>query len=232
MNTFHSQDTAYNPALPSRLREKIESEKKQGLKLYLDFVIDGTASMYTIFPAVYFAIMHFIESLARYEIHPMMGITVIRDEAGGEETEQLTFCDGESFTEDVAEFMRQIRAIRLYGGANDGKESVHHAIGLSLAKFPSPGRNKAVLVFSDAYGSNDYEEYLDYPLGQAVFFITDELSQEDFRFCFVREDGCYDEEASPMFLPVEKLLRPMSTELLDNVVKPLKDLLKGVSIGI
>ena len=77
MNTFHSQDTAYNPALPSRLREKIESEKKQGLKLYLDFVIDGTASMYTIFPAVYFAIMHFIESLARYEIHPMMGITVI-----------------------------------------------------------------------------------------------------------------------------------------------------------
>ncbi len=232
MNTFHSQDTAYNPALPSRLREKIESEKKQGLKLYLDFVIDGTASMYTIFPAVYFAIMHFIESLARYEIHPMMGITVIRDEAGGEETEQLTFCDGEAFTEDVAEFMRQIRAIRLYGGANDGKESVHHAIGLSLAKFPSPGRNKAVLVFSDAYGSNDYEEYLDYPLGQAVFFITDELSQEDFRFCFVREDGCYDEEASPMFLPVEKLLRPMSTELLDNVVKPLKDLLKGVSIGI
>ena len=232
MNTFHSQDTAYNPALPSRLREKIESEKKQGLKLYLDFVIDGTASRYTIFPAVYFAIMHFIESLARYEIHPMMGITVIRDEAGGEETEQLTFCDGEAFTEDVAEFMRQIRAIRLYGGANDGKESVHHAIGLSLAKFPSPGRNKAVLVFSDAYGSNDYEEYLDYPLGQAVFFITDELSQEDFRFCFVREDGCYDEEASPMFLPVEKLLRPMSTELLDNVVKPLKDLLKGVSIGI
>ncbi len=232
MSTFQGQGTDYNPVLPDRLQEKMESEKKKGLKLYLDFVIDGTASMYTIFPAVYFAIMHFIESLERYEIHPLLGITVIRDEAGGEETEQLPFSDGEPFTEDVADFMRQVRAIRLYGGSNDGRESVHQAIRHSLAKFPSPGRNKAILVFSDAYGSNDYEEYLDYPLGQAVFFTTDELSQEDFRFCFVREDGCYDEEASPMFLPVEKLLKPMSAELLDNVVKPLKDLLKGVSIGI
>ena len=222
----------YNPTLPDRLREKMENEKKQGLKLYLDVVIDGTASMYTIFPAVYFAMMHFIESLARYEIHPMLGITVIRDEIGGEETEIVSFSDGEPFTEDAADFIRQIRSVRLYGGGNDGRESVHHAIGVSVAKFPSPGRNKAILVFSDAYGSNDYEEYLAYPLGQAIFFITDELSQEDFRFCFVREDGCYDEEASPMFLSLEKLLKPVSTELLDNVVKPLKDLLKGVSIGI
>ena len=232
MNSYNSQGTDYNPSLPGRLREKMESEKKQGLKLYLDVVIDGTASMYTIFPAVYFAIMHFIESLARYEIHPMLGATVIRDEKGGEETDQLLFADGESFTEDVTEFMQQVRAIKLYGGSNDGRESVHHAIALSVAKFPSPGRNKAVFVFSDAYGSNDYEEYLDFPLGQAVFFTTDELSQEDFRFCFVREDGGYDEEASPMFISIEKLLQPVSTDLLDNVVKPLKDLLKGVSIGI
>lgn len=32
------------------------------------------------------------------------------------------------------------------------------------------GRNKAVLVFTDAYGSNDYEEYIQYPVGQVIFF--------------------------------------------------------------
>ena len=60
---------------------------------------------------------------------------------------------------------------------------------------------------------------------------TDELAEEDFRFCFLREDGELDEEASPMFLSLESLLKPMSTEYLDNIVKPVKDLMKGVSIG-
>lgn len=44
-------------------------------------------------------------------------------------------------------------------------------------------------------------------------------------------DGELDEEASPMFIKIDKLLKPMSTEFLDNIVKPLKDLMKGVSIG-
>lgn len=47
-------------------------------------------------------------------------------------------------------------------------------------KFPVTGRNKAVLVFTDAYGSNDYEEYIQYPVGQVIFFSTDEMSEEDF----------------------------------------------------
>ena len=59
----------------------------------------------------------------------------------------------------------------------------------------------------------------------------DEMSEEDFHFCFVKPDGELDEEASPMFIKIDKLLKPMSTEFLDNIVKPLKDLMKGVSIG-
>ena len=100
-----------------------------------------------------------------------------------------------------------------------------------MIKFPVTGRNKAVLVFTDAYGSNDYEEYIQYPVGQVIFFSTDEMSEEDFHFCFVKPDGELDEEASPMFIKIDKLLKPMSTEFLDNIVKPLKDLMKGVSIG-
>ena len=61
--------------------------------------------------------------------------------------------------------------------------------------------------------------------------VTDEMSEEDFHFCFVKPDGELDEEASPMFIKIDKLLKPMSTEFLDNIVKPLKDLMKGVSIG-
>ena len=52
-----------------------------------------------------------------------------------------------------------------------------------------------------------------------------------FHFCFVKPDGELDEEASPMFIKIDKLLKPMSTEFLDNIGKPLKDLMKGVSIG-
>ena len=43
-----------------------------------------------------------------------------------------------------------------------------------------------MLVFTDAYGSNDYEEYIQYPVGQVIFFSTDEMSEEDFHFCFVK----------------------------------------------
>ena len=73
--------------------------------------------------------------------------------------------------------------------------------------------------------------YTHLPVGQVIFFSTDEMSEEDFHFCFVKPDGELDEEASPMFIKIDKLLKPMSTEFLDNIVKPLKDLMKGVSIG-
>ena len=220
------------PVLPESLRKGLEKEKENALTLYLDFVIDGTASMYSVYPAVYFAALHFLECLARYEVSACFGITVLRSEDNEEETETVTFDDGSPFTPDMTRFLKKLKNIPLYGGGEDGMESVHRAILQSLQKFPSTGRNKALMVFTDARGSDDYCEYTDYPLGQAVFFCTEELSDEDFRFCFVREDGSYDEEASPMFIRFEKLLKPMSTALLENVVKPLKDLMKGVSIGL
>jgi len=225
----------YDPVIPDDLAVNFEKEKEKAFTLYLDFVVDGTASMSSVFPAVYFAAIHFLECLTKYEVYPKLGITVIRsgqEDEPTESTETVLFEDNRPFTQDMTEFLKRLRNIRLYGGGDDGMEAVHEAIRQSVHKFPSPGRNKAVLVFTDAYGSNDYYDYRDFPVGQAIFFCTDELSDEDYRFCFIREDGSYDEEASPMFLHIGKLLKPLSTEFLENVVKPLKDLMKGVSIGL
>lgn len=221
----------WNPEIPAGLREHVLSDKKQAFTLYLDFIVDGTASMYTVFPAVFYAASHFLEYLSRYEVYPMVGLTILRNDVEGQESEVITFHEGDSFTSDIPLLLKKLNSIQLYGGGQDGKESVHTAIGKALKKFPVIGRNRAIFVFTDAYGSNDYEEYMDDPLGQAVFFCTDELSEEDFRFCFARADGELDEESSPMFISFEKLLKPMSTELRENIIKPLKDLMKGVSIG-
>ncbi|MCD8020762.1 MAG: hypothetical protein LUF92_14660 [Clostridiales bacterium] len=56
-----------------------------------------------------------------------------------------------------------------------------------------------LFVLTAAYGSNDYEEYTEDPLGQVIFFSTEEMSLEDFHFCFVRAVRERDEEAVPLF---------------------------------
>lgn len=220
----------WNPEIPVELQETLISEKERAFTLYLDCIVDGTASMYTVFPAVYFAMVHIIETLSHYEVYPKLGLTIIRDERNEELTECVRFENGD-FTDDTVQFLKKLRNVPLYGGGEDGKESVHTAIGKSLKKWSGDGRNHAIILFSDAYGSNDYEEYLDTPIGQAIFFTTEEMSEEDYRFAFVKADGSIDEEASPMFLKLSQLLKPMSPSLLENVTKPLKDLMKGVSIG-
>ena len=224
-------DNNWNPEIPHHLKENVIRDKEHAFTLYLDFVVDGTASMYTVFPAVYYAATHFLEQLSRYEVYPMLGLTILRNDQEGQASELVRFGERDYFTSDISAFLKKLNNIPLYGGGNDGKESVHTAIRRSLDKFPITGRNRAIFVFTDAYGSNDYEEYLGEPLGQVVFFCTEELSEEDFRFCFARADGELDEESSPMFIAFDKLLKPMSTDLIGNIIKPLKDLMKGVSIG-
>ncbi|MDO5146328.1 MAG: hypothetical protein Q4D60_04935 [Eubacteriales bacterium] len=221
----------WNPEIPYEIQQQFLKEKEQAFTLYLDFVVDGTASMYTVFPAVYYAATHFLECLSKYEVYPKMGLTIIRNELAGEETGKVVFEDGSFFTGELSVFLKKLKSVPLYGGGEDGKESVHTAIKKSLRKFPMQGRNRAVFVFTDAYGSCDYEEFTDEPLGQVIFFSTEEMSEEDFRFCFMKADGELDEEASPMFVDFSMILKPMSAEFLDNIVKPLKDLVKGVSIG-
>ena len=53
----------WNPEIPLNLQQNFKKEKEQAFTLYLDFVVDATASMYTVFPAVYYAAAHFLECL-------------------------------------------------------------------------------------------------------------------------------------------------------------------------
>ena len=140
----------WNPEIPLDIQQQFAREKEQAFTLYLDFVVDGTASMYTIFPAVYYAAAHFLECLSKYEVYPMVGRTVIRNERQGEETEQVSFENGEFFTGEIPLFLKKLKSVQLYGGGDDGKESVHTAIARSLEKFPFQGRNRALFVFTDA----------------------------------------------------------------------------------
>ena len=77
----------WNPEIPLNLQQNFKKEKEQAFTLYLDFVVDATASMYTVFPAVYYAAAHFLECLSKYEVYPQIGLTLIRNEENGEETE-------------------------------------------------------------------------------------------------------------------------------------------------
>ncbi len=221
-----------NPVIPESVRNSLNQEKQQAYTLYLDMIVDGTASMYTVYPGVYYAVTHFLDALAKYEVSLELGLTLIRNEQEGDMTEKVVFGgDREYFTKDPAVFISRLKNVELYGGGRDGKEAVHTAIRKSLEKFPFGGRNRAIMVFTDAYGCSDTGTCLDYPIGQAIFFTTEEMSEEDFAFAMIGPDGSLDEEASPSFFDIREILKPVSPEFVDDVVKPLKDLLKGVSIG-
>lgn len=69
---------SWNPEIPLDLQQNFKKEKEQAFTLYLDFVVDATASMYTVFPAVYYAAAHFLECLSKYEVYPQIGLTLIR----------------------------------------------------------------------------------------------------------------------------------------------------------
>ena len=60
----------WNPEIPLDIQQQFTREKEQAFTLYLDFVVDGTASMYTIFPAVYYAAAHFLECLSNMRYTP------------------------------------------------------------------------------------------------------------------------------------------------------------------
>ena len=97
----------WNPEIPLNLQQNLKREKEQAFTLYLDFVVDATASMYTVFPAVYYAAAHFLECLSKYEVYPQIGLTLIRNEDNGEETETILFEGRESFTSDISLFLKK-----------------------------------------------------------------------------------------------------------------------------
>ena len=126
---------SWNPEIPLDLQQNFKKEKEQAFTLYLDFVVDATASMYTVFPAVYYAAAHFLECLSKYEVYPQIGLTLIRNEENGEETETVLFEGRDSFTSDISLFLKKLKGTKLYGGGDDGKNRCIKQSELPCASF-------------------------------------------------------------------------------------------------
>lgn len=221
----------FNPQIPLGVAQRLGKEKENAYTLYWDFVIDGTASMASLYPAVYLAISKFVEWIKRYEVKPMMGITVIR--SGEEEpVHVLTFEDGEYYTEDTALFLKKVKYLSLYGGSFDGNETVEEGLYVSLKKFPEESLNRGIMVFTDSYQCQHTMNLKERGVGAVTFFCPQELALEPFDFMFLTSEGEVDEEGCASFLDIRSLFSALSGEYLDNAVKPFKDLIKGVSIGV
>ncbi|MGN0465004.1 MAG: hypothetical protein ACI4F9_01475 [Lachnospiraceae bacterium] len=220
-----------NPKIDIKIQEQIKKETEKANMLYVDFVIDATSSMSSLYPAVYITAKNIVEWLVKYEVIPMIGMTLIRSLQEGEENEVIKIENAEDFTSDIFLFLKKLKRVKLYGGANDGAESIREALMMSLNKFP-PKSSKVMIVFSDAYESKKSDVDLTQKnVGAVVFFCTEELSREAFDFSFMGMNGEIDEEGSPFFIEIEDILGKLSYSDYENIVKPLKDLVKGVSIG-
>lgn len=223
-------DDRLNPQIPLGLAKRLGEEKENAYTLYWDFVIDGTASMASLYPAVYLAVSKFVEWMKRYDVKPLLGITVIR--SGEEEPAQIvSFENGAAYTEDTALFLKKVKYLSLYGGMENGEEMVKEALAVSLNKFPENSLNRAIMVFTDCYQCRQDISLKGTGVGAVTFFCPEELAMQPFDFTFVTPEGEVDEEGFASFLDIQSLFQELTGEYLDNIVKPLKDLIKGVSIG-
>lgn len=220
-----------NPQIPFGIAEKVGEEKKNAYTLYWDFVVDGTASMASLYPAVYFAAGRFLDWMKRFDLSPMLGLTVIRS-MPGESAEKIEMEPGSFYTEDGALFLKKLKYLALYGGSDDGEESVEEALLVSLQKFPQNSLNRGIMVFTDSYHCNHHVSLKAYPVGAVTFFCPQSMFLEEFDFSFQTPEGEIDEEGSPAYMDITSLFQELGSEYLDNVVKPFKDLIKGVSIGV
>ena len=220
----------FNPQIPLGVAKRLGEEKENAYTLYWDFVIDGTASMASLYPAVYLAVSKFVEWMKRYEVRPMLGITVIRSEEE-EPVHVLTFEEGAYYTEDTALFLKKVKYLSLYGGSEDGGETIEEALYVSMKKFPKGSVNRGIMVFTDSYTCRHGMNLTERPVGAVTFFCPAELAMEPFDFTFITPEGEIDEEGCASFLDIRTLFTELTGEYLDNAVKPFKDLIKGVSIG-
>lgn len=222
-----------NPTLPLNLQKIVQHDKTQAFTLYWDFVVDGTASMYSIFPAVYIAASKFLHWIGKFDVRPMVGITIIRSLEAHEKIELVEMEHGSYYTDDTALFLKRLKNIKIYGGSGEGIESIAEGLKKSLEKYPTDSINRAVMVFTDAYEVGGAIDLSGIDVGSVTFFCTESLSEEGcFSFSFIDCNGNIDEEGSIAYLDILDLTKELDTEYLDNIVKPLKDLIKGVSIGV
>lgn len=120
-------------------------------QIYLDFIIDATASMKTVIPAVYLYCNDFIKRYNK-DIHLsskrlFLGITIL----DGSSTGIIEF-NGLEFTNDLLEFRKGFQRIIIKNGASNGSENLMEGILKSCEKMSSKLGVKGIILFSDSYG--------------------------------------------------------------------------------
>lgn len=221
----------YNPQMPLGLAKRLERERENAYTLYWDFVIDGTASMSSLYAGVYLAVAKFLEWIKRYDVKPMLGLTIVRS-MEGQPAVAVEFDPQSYYTDDAAAFLKKVKYLSLYGGKENGLEEIEEALALSLAKFPEDSLNRGIVVFTDCYECEHKITLAEKSVGAVTFFCPESLALHPFDFTFFTPEGEWDENGSPAFFDITSLFQELSGEYLDNVIKPFKDLIKGVSIGV
>jgi Ca-activated chloride channel homolog len=112
------------------------------------FVLDATSSMQSQIDGVQRGIVDFARQLSERGLDERVGIVAFRDDLLGQSAEVLNF-GGEPFTDDYADFSRQVTAIRAEGGG-DVPESSYDALRLAAAQPFREAATRVLLLITDA----------------------------------------------------------------------------------
>lgn len=118
-----------------------------GRRADIMFVLDCTGSMRGEIDAIKDAIMSFADTIESDGVRVRVGLLAFRDRTIGEESEVLSFAGG-PFTQDPAQFRRQVSGLKAKGGGPEPESSLD-AVMLAL-KQPFSGGNKVIVLVTDA----------------------------------------------------------------------------------
>ena len=138
--------------------ERMDRWSKEHQEIYLKFIMDATASEAAIFVPVYMAVENYVNEIERIkdentDIHVKYGLTVFR-----ERPENITFAQGEYFTESSEAFLNKVKDIVFTGGSPEGYEDIDSAVeeGIRNLENNSPeGANRGIVLFSGSQSFSD-----------------------------------------------------------------------------
>ncbi len=195
--------------------------------IFLEYVVDGTYSFSTVFPAVYRAIKVSVEKMQKacktYQgIRIKYGLTVIHDNI------HTVRFDGKPFTEDGNRFLGGLEDIKFSGGSADGKEKINEAVeaGIRVLENEShPLAGRGLLLFTDSMPEETYHDFRKIDgcpnrgLRFAVCFLKSSAYQADFHL--VDRYGniaTNNKNAVADFYGLERLFRQEGLRRMEEVV--------------
>lgn len=140
-------------------QERMDAERE----IFLEFVIDTTASFTKVFKRFYQVFSTALSDVAaetkiqfpNIKVH--YGLTFL-----GENNDIHWYGAREAFTEDIEVFLKSVRDIRFVGGAENGKEDIDAAVKIALdvlEKYSADEAGRGLLVFTDSHQDNGGDDF-------------------------------------------------------------------------